>query len=148
MGSCKLVSGYKASIIMTSTSVLLLCLATITIVASLTSFRPGVSSMEKIFDFNSEEKFTNDEAGNWYESSDTVRTAGMSKAAFSLQKSKLFQRAVMFAVINPQPNGAGFAGVKVNISFEDYQDKEGIQLRIRGQGNLKNWKVVLTESKL
>ena len=71
--SCKLVSGCKASIIMTSTSVLLLCLATITIVASLTSFRPGVSSMEKLFDFNSEEEFTNDEAGNWYESSDTVR---------------------------------------------------------------------------
>merc|ERR1712156_531369 len=145
MGSCKLVSGCKASIIMTSTSVLLLCLATITIVASLTSFRPGVSSMEKIFDFNSEEEFTNDEAGNWYESSDTVRTAGMSKAAFSLQKSKLFQRAVMFAVINPQPNGAGFAGVKHNISLSNHEDKQGLKIQLRAQGDLKYWKVVLTK---
>jgi hypothetical protein len=32
----------------------------------------------------------------------------------------------MFAVINPQPNGAGFAGVKSNITFEGADEKEGI----------------------
>lgn len=38
----------------------------------------------------------------------------MSKASFSLQRSRLFQRAVVFALLNPQPNGAAFAGVKVS----------------------------------
>ena len=70
----------------------------------------------------------------------------MSKAVFSLQKSKVFQRAIIFAVINPQPNGAGFAGVKSNVMFEDVDGKEGILLQVRGQGSLKYWKVVLTDS--
>ena len=70
----------------------------------------------------------------------------MSKAVFSLQKSKVFQRAVMFAIINPQPNGAGFAGVKSNVTFEDVDGKEGVLLQCKGQGSLKYWKVVLTDS--
>jgi len=103
-------------------------------------------NVKVIFNFNSESEFSSEDAGRWYESSDTVRTAGMSKAVFSLQKSKLFQRAIMFALINPQPNGAGFAGVKNNITFEDNEGKEGILLQVRGQGGLKYWKVVLTDS--
>ena len=69
----------------------------------------------------------------------------MSKAVLSLQKSKVFQRAIMFAVINPQSNGAGFAGVKINVTFEDVDGKEGILLQCRGQGSLKYCKVVLTD---
>ena len=70
----------------------------------------------------------------------------MSKAVLSVQKSKVFQRAIMFALINPQPNGAGFAGVKSNVTFGDVDGKEGILLQVRGQGSLKYWKVVLTDS--
>ena len=70
----------------------------------------------------------------------------MSKASFTLQKSKLFQRAVLFAMINPQPKGAGFAGVKHNVYLENFEDKQGFKLKLRGQGSLKYWKVVLTES--
>ena len=70
----------------------------------------------------------------------------MSKAVFSLQVSPLFQRAVMFAMINPQPNGAGFAGVKTNLSLAGHDGKEGVLLRVRGQGALQHWKVVLTDS--
>jgi hypothetical protein len=55
----------------------------------------------------------------------------------------VFQRAEMFAVINPQPNGAGFAGVKSNVTFEDVDGKEGVLLQCRGHGSLKYWKVVL-----
>ena len=69
----------------------------------------------------------------------------MSKAVFSLQKSKMFQRAIMFALINPQPNGAGFAGMKTDITFSA-EEKDGILLQLRGQGDLKYWKVVLTDS--
>merc|ERR1712013_283385 len=93
--------------------------------------------------------FGEEEAASWWESSDTVRSAGMSKAVFSLQRSVRFQRAVLFAMINPQPNGAGFAGVKSNISFseEDLKTKpQGFLLKLRGQGQLKYWKVVLTDS--
>jgi len=93
--------------------------------------------------------FTDTEAAAWYESSDTVRTAGMSKATFSLQKSRQFQRAVMFAMINPQPNGAGFAGMKHEHPIRASHlaaSPEGVRLWLRGQGQLRHWKVVLTDS--
>merc|ERR1719336_3190730 len=102
-----------------------------------------------LFDFTDPKIFGEEEAASWWESSDTVRSAGMSKAVFSLQRSVRFQRAVLFAMINPQPNGAGFAGVKSNISFseEDLKTKpQGFLLKLRGQGQLKYWKVVLTDS--
>lgn len=107
-------------------------------------------SAEKIlFDFTDPTLFDEEQAASWWESSDTVRSAGMSKAVFSLQQSVRFQRAVLFAVINPQPNGAGFAGVKSNITFseEHLQAKpQGFLLKLRGQGQLRYWKVVLTNS--
>ena len=72
----------------------------------------------------------------------------MSKAAFTLQKSRLFQRAVFFALLNPQPNGAGFAGIKTNLTLD--LDKtgvaEGLLLQLGAQGNLEFWKVVMTNS--
>merc|ERR1711974_463781 len=75
-------------------------------------------SVEKIlFDFTDPTLFGEEQAASWWESSDTVRSAGMSKAVFSLQRSVRFQRAVLFAMINPQPNG--FAGVKSNITFSE-----------------------------
>jgi len=102
-----------------------------------------------LFDFTDPAIFGEEQAASWWESSDTVRSAGMSKAVFSLQRSIRFQRAVFFALINPQPNGAGFAGVKSNITFseEHLQAKpQGILLKLRGQGQLLHWKVVLTNS--
>merc|ERR1711892_1345945 len=78
----------------------------------------SLSSPQMIIDFTSSEAFGETEASLWYESSDTVRTPGMSKAVFGLQKSKLFQRANFFALLNPQDNGACFAGIKRNITFE------------------------------
>jgi len=55
-----------------------------------------------LFDFTDPKIFGEEEAASWWESSDTVRSAGMSKAVFSLQRSVRFQRAVFFAMINPQ----------------------------------------------
>jgi len=126
------------------------------IVASLTSRvagRPdGIEMSEdtsvdivKIFDFTTGSE---DQIDDWWEVSDTVREPGMSKAGFTIQKSRLFQRAVFFALINPQPNGAGFAGIKTNLSLE--LDKtgqgEGLLLQLRSQGDLKVWKVVMTNT--
>ena len=77
-----------------------------------------------IFDFTDAAIFGEEQAASWWESSDTVRweqlqqfgkvfttvyykiklirSAGMSKAVFSLQRSVRFQRALLFAIINPQ----------------------------------------------
>ena len=60
-----------------------------------------------LFDFAKMQELT-----GWIESSDTVRSQGMSKANLVLQKSPTFQRAIFFTLLNPQPNGAGFAGMK------------------------------------
>merc|ERR1719348_24902 len=106
-----------------------------------------VEDMKIIYNFSSENDFASEDVDNWWESSDTVREPGKSKAAFVLQKSKLFQRAVFFAMLNPQPNGAGFAGVKTNVSEEFgilSENSEGFYFICRAQGNLKNWKIVLT----
>merc|ERR1711874_380509 len=71
----------------------------------------------------------------------------MSKAAFSRQKSPMFQRAVLFAMINPQPNGAGFAGVRSDVGSRrgQFENATELHLRVRGQGDLTHWKVVLTQ---
>merc|ERR1711990_227667 len=107
-------------------------------------------SLEKmLFDFTDPALFGEEQAASWGESSDTVRSAGMSKAVFSLQRSVRFQRAVLFAMINPQPNSAGFAGVKSNITFSEEHleaKPQGFLLKLRGQGQLRYWKVVLPNS--
>merc|ERR1712141_336122 len=102
------------------------------------------TEMVKIFDFNSGVE----QPEEWWEVSDTVREPGMSKASFTLQKSRLFQRAVFFALLNPQPNGAGFAGIKTNITFDldSFNSTEGLLLQMRSQGDINYWKVVMTNS--
>merc|ERR1712029_1319268 len=100
--------------------------------------RPNSESteMRTIFNFNSETEFTDEDANSWWESSDTVRTPGMSKASFVLQKSRVFQRAIIFALLNPQPNGAGFSGVKTNLTLENPDDfsGDGLMIQCRAQG--------------
>ena len=46
-------------------------------------------------------------------------------------------------MLNPQPSGAGFVGVKSNLTeiLEDVY--EGVEIVCRAQGQLKYWKVVL-----
>lgn len=79
---------------------------------------------------------------NWIESSDTVRTVGMSKGILTLQKTQVFQRAIFFSLLNPQLNGAGFAGVRTltNLNLLNY---DNIEMRCRGQGQNKEYKIVL-----
>merc|ERR1711879_624346 len=54
----------------------------------------------KIFDFTTGSE---DQINDWWGVSDTVRDPGMSKAAFTLQKSRLFQRAVFLLSSTPSP---------------------------------------------
>lgn len=50
------------------------------------------------------------------------------------QKTKVFQSAVMFSLLNPQPNGAGFVGFSTNDTW-DLSQYSGIELKVRGQGD-------------
>jgi hypothetical protein len=42
----------------------------------------------------------------------------------------------MFALLNPQPNGAGFAGVRTNITgkLDQFQQKEGFLIQVSFTG--------------
>ena len=73
---------------------------------------------------------------------DIVRQPGMSKATITLQKTQLFQRAIFFALLNPQPNGAGFAGVRHSTEF-DLTNFTSINMKLRGQGQFTTFKIVL-----
>lgn len=82
---------------------------------------------------------------DWTESSDgTARAAGMSTGAFKLQKTARFQRAVLFSLLNPQPNGAGFVGFYAEGHWDLSQFK-AIKLRARAQGENYRYKVYLKQ---
>ena len=79
----------------------------------------------------------------WTESSDgTAREAGMSTGAFKLQRTALFQRAVLFSLLNPQPSGAGFVGYYQDGHW-DLSAFQRLRLRARAQGQAFNYKVFL-----
>lgn len=82
------------------------------------------------------------DVSTWIESSDTVRQPGMSKATLVLQRAQLFQRAIFFALLNPQPNGAGFAGVRHPVDF-DLSSFSSVKMKVRGQGTTTHFKIVL-----
>ncbi|XP_058799151.1 uncharacterized protein LOC131668752 [Phymastichus coffea] len=96
-----------------------------------------INGNEILFDFT---KASN--VDDWQEISDTVRTVGMSKAVLSLQKTQVFQRAIFFSLLNPQPNGAGFAGVRTPVTW-DLREFNEFRMKCRGQGQNSHYKVVL-----
>lgn len=83
-----------------------------------------------------------DNVSNWTEQSDTVRTVGKSKAVITLQKTQEFQRGIFFTLLNPQPNGAGFAGVRTETHL-NLTGLTNIDIDCRGQGEVEGYKVVL-----
>ncbi|KAL4704068.1 hypothetical protein ACJJTC_001990 [Scirpophaga incertulas] len=95
-----------------------------------------------IFNFNN-----NDGVDTWQEQSDTVRNVGMSKAVLVLHQNIGFQRAILFTLLNPQPNGAGFAGVRA-IRKYNLTGYTMLQIRCRGQGEYSGFKVVLRHKDL
>ncbi|KAK4035563.1 hypothetical protein OUZ56_027651 [Daphnia magna] len=113
------------------------CLAT---PSSVSGRQTDVAMGEDVMLFN----FTDPNANisTWVESSDTVRQPGMSKASIVLQKAQLFQRAIFFALLNPQPNGAGFAGVRTPVDF-DLSSFSTLKMKLRGQGQATNFKIII-----
>ncbi|XP_041988216.1 uncharacterized protein LOC121739723 isoform X2 [Aricia agestis] len=90
-----------------------------------------------LFDFTKD-----DDVHGWQEQSDTVRSVGMSKAVFVLHQNKEFRRAIFFALLNPQANGAGFAGIRA-IGKYDLTGFSKLQILCRGQGQFSGYKIVL-----
>ena len=90
-----------------------------------------------LFDFKTVESLD-----DWQEISDTVRSVGQSKAVLVLQKTQVFQRAIFFTLLNPQPNGAGFAGVRTLTQW-DLSNFKDIAITCRGQGSNQSYKVIL-----
>lgn len=66
----------------------------------------------------------------------------MSKAVLTLQKTQLFQRGIFFTLLNPQPNGAGFAGVRIPVNW-DLSEYNNIEIKCRAQGHNEHYKLVL-----
>lgn len=111
--------------------------AVVSFFMGLAFMQPVTGKRMTLFDFT-----IMDNVDDWQEISDTVRTVGKSKATLVLQKTQIFQRAVFFTLLNPQPNGAGFAGVRIpmNINLSDF---ENIEINCRAQGKNNHYKVVL-----
>lgn len=90
--------------------------------------------------------FTDPSTGleRWVESSDTVREVGMSKASFVIQQTQRYRRAIFFALLNPQPNGACFAGFRTESVEFDPSKYQAVQIRIQNtRGELTRYKVTM-----
>ncbi|XP_012278894.1 uncharacterized protein LOC105698861 [Orussus abietinus] len=96
-----------------------------------------IMTVQTLFDFT-----RSDEVDNWVESSDTTRPAGMSKAVLVMQKTEVYQRAVLFTLFNPQPNGSGFAAIRCDGSF-NLSSVRCIIMKCRGQGANLKYKMLL-----
>ncbi|XP_015595123.1 uncharacterized protein LOC107267659 isoform X2 [Cephus cinctus] len=94
-------------------------------------------TVQTLFDFTRSDQLT-----NWTENSDTIKSTGMSKAILVLQKTQVFQRAILFTLFNPQPNGSGFAAVRCETTF-NLSDFNNIILKCRGQGMNVKYKMLL-----
>ncbi|XP_046466172.1 uncharacterized protein [Neodiprion pinetum] len=90
-----------------------------------------------LFDFTS-----SDNVSDWTEQSDTVRTVGKSKAVFVMQETQEFRRAILFTLLNPQSNGAAFAGVRIE-TVMNFVGLSTIHINCRAQGNSTGYKIVL-----
>ena len=97
------------------------------------------TKQDVLFDFTKPSAVIND----WIEVSDTQRDVGKSKGVLVEQKSEQFQRAVFFSLLNPQPNGAAFAGVVYRKKTFDLSSFSGLKLSVRAQGENYNYKVIL-----
>jgi len=84
---------------------------------------------------------------NWSEQSDTVRSAGRSKATFDLYKTQTNQSAILFTLLNPLPNGACFGGVRTATQLNLYE-YQYISFTCIATGNATTYKIILRHNNL
>lgn len=96
-----------------------------------------------LFDFTNSSSSSSSSVNDWIEVSDTIRDVGKSKGILVEQKSEEFQRAIFFSLLNPQPNGAGFAGVAYRKQSFNLTSFTGLKLSVRAQGENFIYKFIL-----
>ena len=70
------------------------------------------------------------------------------KATLTLQRTQKFQRAVIFGLLNPQPDQSGFAGIRFNDGPYDLSDYNSFELKFRAQSyKVKFWEMILIGNK-
>ena len=63
-----------------------------------------------------------------------------------LQKTRQFQQGIFFVLLNPQPNGACFAGMNFDGNF-NLDIYSGFEFKFKAQASdIKSWKIVLKTS--
>jgi hypothetical protein len=86
-----------------------------------------------------------DSVASFKEVSDTARAVGMSKAVISIVESETVRHAVFMTLLNPQSDGACFAGVESDLSTSDWSAFQQMELNFRAQGQYDIFKVVLQD---
>jgi len=71
---------------------------------------------------------------DFIEISDTVRSVGKSKADFTIVQSDSHRNAILFTLLDPQPNGACFAGVESSTTQRDWTKVKSISLLCKNTG--------------
>ena len=96
-----------------------------------------------LFNFNQQ-----DDVADWVEISDTTRSVGKSKAVMTIVESEAVRRAIFFALLNPQPDGACFAGMrKFYDAPQDWSEYVYIVLnKARNQGENTQYKFVVQDN--
>ncbi|VDP22829.1 unnamed protein product [Schistosoma margrebowiei] len=79
---------------------------------------------------------------DWIEVSDTFRVEGRSKAVLVPHTAYNYQSAVFFYLLNPQPDGSGFAGVDYILDTWNLSKYTGVVIDLHRQGENSNFKLI------
>tara|TARA_R110002050_G_scaffold58725_4_gene131606 strand:+ start:113 stop:727 length:615 start_codon:yes stop_codon:yes gene_type:complete len=86
------------------------------------------------------------DTSGFYEVSDTVRSVGNSKASYDMIIAQNVRRSVLFTLLNPQPDGACFAGVETHFEYpENWLTYSRLLIMGRSQGAYSIFKVLLKD---
>ncbi|CAH0557867.1 unnamed protein product [Brassicogethes aeneus] len=80
----------------------------------------------------------------WKEQSDTLMGEGKSKATLTLLQNGPLQRAVLFTLLDPQPDGAAFAGIRKNVKL-DLTNVNKISMNIKSRGEYRGYEFCLRD---
>ncbi|RTG83193.1 uncharacterized protein DC041_0012915 [Schistosoma bovis] len=92
-----------------------------------------------MFNFTDPETFLFED---WIEVSDTFRVEGRSIAALVPHTAYNYQSAVFFYLLNPQPDGSGFAGIDYILDTWDLSKYTGVVIDLHRQGENSNFKLI------
>ncbi|RTG82324.1 uncharacterized protein DC041_0011972 [Schistosoma bovis] len=106
---------------------------------AITLMQPGDSGNLTMFNFTDPETFLFED---WIEVSDTFRVEGRSIAALVPHTAYNYQSAVFFYLLNPQPDGSGFAGIDYILDTWDLSKYTGVVIDLHRQGENSNFKLI------